>query len=202
MIFGEHHDGAPAGAHAAPGKADPDKHKQQLIVIISFVGVIIAYLSYRSIKGGGSASSSPTITPTSGTAYTGTVAGTAQQTGMDAYLSNLSDEIKQLNANVTSGSASTQLPTATPTPFVGTLPASYNNFYSTNMGQPGGAIYGVESGQNGGTAGKVDHITGNDWLALASGGATVGSNYNTTYGGASATPPPVTPAIPQAVKAA
>lgn len=197
MIFGHHadadqaHAGGAAGEHdGKPAKGKGDKHEQMVVILISFVGVLIAWFTYKSIKGGGAGTT--TTTSTTYPVGTGTVAGDTDPNapaGFDAYLSNLSSEISQLQATVT--------PTATTTTPTSSAPAFDSTNLDTVVNQAnGGSIWQVES--NG-----LYHLTPEDYASLLA--ANPGQNpTNTPYndptqvapraiGGVNATPTTAAP---------
>lgn len=118
---------APAGGAKKGGKkTDP---KAIAIVLLTFVGVIIAWLSYRKSKGGAatdqSGVSSSALDPSNYPAGTGTVAGSSGSddtnavTGLETYLQNLTNQIQANNATsaqpTTGSSTSTSSGTTAPT---------------------------------------------------------------------------------------
>lgn len=115
---------APAGDDAA-GKpaakeAKKDDHRQLVIVLASIIGVVIAWFSYRAIKGGSSASASGTTVSSASVPGTtsGTVAGYGSNTdaynGFTSYLQNLGTEVTALSNQINTQANSTATLPATP----------------------------------------------------------------------------------------
>lgn len=101
---GPAHKAAAGAGHQAKGNGKPDR-KTGLLVALSAVGVVIAYLTYRSMRGrgasaaaaGGSSATNPANYPGAGT-----VAGTdpTAGAGFDTMLANLSTQIGALQTSV------------------------------------------------------------------------------------------------------
>lgn len=178
---------APVGAVPATVDDKSNKRKQTIIATGAVLGVLLTYMLYRRSKTASSAGGTATVAAP--LASSGAVGASDAQT---QALTGLSNQISGLVSALTPSAT----PTATADPFSTTLLDNYSNFYATNVGQPGGAIYGIESGAGGGVAGKVDHITGNDWLALNAEGAKIGTTYNVPTPFPAPPVPKVTPAIP------
>jgi hypothetical protein len=124
---GTQHPGAGEPGSSAPaGEKKKEDHRQQLIAVATILGVIVAYLTYRSVKGGSSTASASGQTLTSASvpgASNGIVAGSGGNTdainGFTSYLQNISGELTTLNGNLTNTQAnSTSTLPATPSPTI------------------------------------------------------------------------------------
>lgn len=134
MLFGDHPPGAPASrdpdAPAGGDAGDKDgKRKQAIIVIASVVGVIIAWLTYRSIRSGSTGTAASTAAATGTQLGTGTVAGTQTagspdngfSSSLSQMLANLQNEIAAIPSSTVTGS--TAVAQTSPS-FTNALPAA------------------------------------------------------------------------------
>lgn len=103
---GAHPGAGEAGAPA--GEKKKEDHRQQIIVIATILGVIVAYLTYRSVRGGTAAASSTGV-PLTSASVPGTTSGTVADSGVgstdaingfNSYLDNISGELTSLNGNL------------------------------------------------------------------------------------------------------
>lgn len=108
----EHHGhekpGGEKGGAVAKAEGKLGKHRDLIIIVISIVGVVIAWVSYRHVKGGGAsgsgAATAPDYTSGSGATPAGFVAGSGADTGASdgllTLLSNMQHELDQLNTTI------------------------------------------------------------------------------------------------------
>lgn len=118
-----------------PGAAEPgepkdkkkEDHRQQILVIASLAGVVLAYITYKSIRSGSASASGTTVSSASVPNTTsGSVVGSGGDTdavnGFTSYLQNLSGEVTQLQNTINTQANSTA-----------TLPATTSTTPTTSM---------------------------------------------------------------------
>lgn len=121
--------------HAEPGDpkdAKKDSHRQSLLVIFSVLGVVIAWFTYRSLKGGTAAATTTAGSASLPGTTTGTVAGSGMDTdaynGFTSYLQNIQGQITDLANQVGTQANSTATPPVSDATAagVGGAPAGYS----------------------------------------------------------------------------
>lgn len=151
-------------------------HKEEVIVICSVVGVLLAWLTLKAVGGGGAAaaggtasdgSSLPAGVPTSayGSGSSGTVAGYSGSAdyGLQSMLSNLSTSLDTLNSNLAgTGSPGDTLTgsSALPPPLASTLTAPVAYGFNIIENTVNGEKDQVESD------GSLYHLTPSDYSEL------------------------------------
>lgn len=166
-----------------PGAAAPDEpkdkkkedHRQMLLVIASLVGVVIAWFTYKSIRGGASASGAPVSSASIPATTSGSVLGSGGDTdavnGFTSYLQNLTGQLTQLQNTInTQANGTGTLPATTstqlPVPIASTLfaPAASSAGYGRTQS---GLVYQIESD------GSELGLTAGQWTAAQGQGAQV-----------------------------
>lgn len=201
---GPHDDDAAGGKPGKDGKPDPtekkDSSKTTVLVLLSIVGVVIAWISYKhQVTAAASAGGADTTSPAygGGVGGTGTVAGSTDSggdasSGFASYLANLSGEISTLQGQV-AALPTTTTPVTTPTsPSKPAAPKfDFLNYKKDTYirDQSSGAIYQVQAG-----TGTQIHLTPAQWAAVSGNGAKISSTFGVAPKSAPAKAAPKTPA--------
>lgn len=158
-------------AGAGPNGKPKKKDRTGLLVALSAAGVVIAYVTYRSIRGGSSASSttaastapaSSASNPNYYPASSGNVAGSGYNpdagAGLETMIANLESQVGQLQTGIST------IPTTPSSPSSGTVASSSPfqlksglNYLRDNTT---GAIYQIEAD------GSSVHLTPQQWAEI------------------------------------
>lgn len=107
------------GSTAPAGEKKKEDHRQQILVIGSIVGVVIAWFTYKSVKGGGASASGTQVSSASvPNSTSGTVAGSGMDTdaynAFTSYLQNINGEVQGLQNSInTQANSTSTLPATT-----------------------------------------------------------------------------------------
>lgn len=153
----------PAGAAAKKRKRD---RTGPIIVVVSIVGVVIAWISYKHQAA--AASTAPGMVPTSGGLGSGTVAGglsSGNNSGLDQLITNLGDLVTQLQTPV-SGTVGN--------PIHDNFPV-YKRFINAPVGGGiHGTVYSIENG-------TATPLTNQQWLGLGTPGFSTVTTQDSDY---------------------